>query len=114
MTTSDSTYDKAARLWPALVLCAKIRKTLTYEDVAYLIGGIAQGVGTILGPIQSFCEQKKLHPLTSLVVHKEDGVPGDGYLAPADAPGAQAKVYAYDWQHHHPTAAELKAVESDA
>ena len=73
------------------------RQTLSYELLGRLIGVPRQGLGQLLEPIQSFCILKGLPPLTSIVVGENTGLPGEGFIAAADVPRAQAEVFARDW-----------------
>jgi len=102
--------ERAAQIWPILAFAAKNRQVLTYQDVSDLTGMPARGLGFCLEPIQAYCLQNRLPPLTVLVVHAHDGLPGTGFTAAADVPKAQAQVFAYDWrQNACPAAAALAA-----
>jgi hypothetical protein len=80
---------------------------LTYTILGKLIGMPLQGLGKCLEPIQSYCLLKELPALTSLVVDNT-GKPGVGFIAAADVPAAQAKVFAHAWLDTHvPTVEEL-------
>jgi hypothetical protein len=98
--------ERAAQIWPLLVLCAARRETLTYDLLGKLIGVPAQGLGNLLEPIQSYCVLEGLDPLTSLVVNRTTGVPGEGFVGADDVPRAQADVYARDWLQVNPPSAE--------
>ena len=89
--------ERALQLWPLLVWCARHRQTLTYEDVHHLTGMATPGVGQTLGPIQRYCIAKKIPLLNALVVQKHSGTTGDGFIADADVPRAQASVFLHDW-----------------
>lgn len=91
-----TTAEKAARLWPVLVKAAQERRTLTYTDCTKVIGGIAQGVGHVLGPIQRYCQYKGLPYLTAVVVHKGTIEQGSGFEG-GDSESALEETYAYDW-----------------
>jgi len=101
--------ERAAQIWPLLTFAASMRVTLTYGRLAQLVGGIPQGLGRWLEPIQSYCLINGLPPLTVLVVSEIDGMPGSGFIAAADVPDAQARVFRHDWlaMKHVPNAAEL-------
>jgi hypothetical protein len=85
------------QIWPALALAARVRQVLTYDLVGNAIGVPRQAVGQLLGPIQKYCMERYLPPLSALVVSEIDGMPGDGYIAAQDIPRAQAEVFAFDW-----------------
>lgn len=93
MTTSE----RAAQIWPVLTLAARNRQVLTYDILSRLIGVPRMGLAQLLGPIQSFCLAKKLPALTILVVSEDSGMPGVGFIAAADIPREQARVFAADW-----------------
>lgn len=93
-------YERAAQIWPMLALAARNRQILTYDVVGRLIGVPQHGLAQLLGPIQSYCLQHELPALTSLVVSKATGIPGTGFIAAQDIPGAQAKVFEFDWLSH--------------
>ena len=65
--------------------------------VAWLTGLPRHGLSQSLDLIQNYCVAESLPPLTALVVQKGTGAPSSGYVATADAPSAQAKVYEHDW-----------------
>ena len=98
--------ERASQIWPVLVLCAKQRQVLTYDLIGKLIGVPRHGLGQLLEPIQSYCLLNDLPPLSSLVVGSQTGMPGEGFIAAADLPAAQAKVFAWPWLEHSPPNAE--------
>jgi len=101
--------ERAAQIWPLLTFAASMHLTLTYGKLAQLIGGMPPALGRWMEPIQSYCLINNLPPLTVLVVSERTGVPGTGFVAAADVPEAQARVFRYDWfaLNHVPTAGEL-------
>jgi hypothetical protein len=107
--------QRAAQIWPVLSLAAYNRQILTYDILGRLIGVPARGLGMMLEPIQSYCLFEKLPPLTILVVRKETGLPGSGFILSdvSELPKYQIKVIEYDWlKHGCPTPEEFaKAVE---
>ncbi len=90
-------YQRAAQFWAVLALAASNRQILTYKMLSSLVGMPMAALGGMLEPIQTFCQKKKLPPLTVLVVQQESGLPGIGFIAAADIPRAQADVFNYDW-----------------
>jgi hypothetical protein len=96
--------ERAAQIWPVLVFAALNRQTLTYETLGKLIGVPKQGLGPRLEPIQAYCQEHGLPALTSIVVGKGTGVPGEGSLAAQNPPPEQARVFSYPWlEHEAPT-----------
>lgn len=101
--------ERAAQIWPVLLLAAKNQQILTYDTVSKLIGVPRPGLGKLLEPIQSYCMLKKLPPLTILVVSEETGMPGKGFIAAQDIPKTQMVVFAFDWLNQvTPSPEELK------
>lgn len=88
--------QRAVQIWPLLTLCATRRQSLTYDQLGRHIGVPRQGLGQLLEPIQSFCIINNLPPLTVLVISDIDGVPGTGFIAAENVPGAQARVFSFD------------------
>lgn len=92
--------QRAAQIWAVLALAAHNRQVLTYDIVAQLIGVPRMGLGRLLEPIQSYCINRGLEPLTILVVSQKTGLPGSGFVAAEDIPLTQLKVFSYDWLAH--------------
>jgi len=90
-------YERAAQLWPLLVLAATHRQVLTYDIVSKLTGVPRPAIGGFLDPIQQYCQVKKIPPLTVLVVSEKSGIPGEGFIAAQDVPKAQTEVFSFDW-----------------
>ena len=89
--------QKAQQLWSILVLAATHRQILTYDIVARAAGAIRPGIGGFLRPIQQYCIEQQLPPLTSIIVSEETGLPGEGFIAAADVPAAQSRVFQHPW-----------------
>jgi hypothetical protein len=98
--------DRAQQLWSVLALAATHRQILTYDIVARLTGVVRPGIGDVLRPIQQYCEENELPALTSIVVSEEDGLPGVGFIAAADVPAAQMKVFKENWLEKSAPSAE--------
>jgi hypothetical protein len=94
--------QRAAQIWPILALCAAQRQTLTYDTLGRLIGVPRQGLGQLLEPVQSYCIISGLPPLSSLVVGDKTGTPGEGFIAAAHVPVAQAQVFNFEWLDEPP------------
>lgn len=73
--------------------------TLAYEDVAPAIQTNPLSVGKALGPIQTYCIENRLAPLTSVVVGKHSRTPGTGFVAwdVDDLDAAWHAVAAQNW-----------------
>src|SRR5256885_16260214 len=82
MKTFNPTSERSARAvqaWQILVGKAMNRQTLTYDDLSVLMyEKHAPGVlDRILGHVAYYCIDEGLPPLTSIVVGKRRGQPGD-------------------------------------
>jgi hypothetical protein len=103
---------RAVQAWQILVGHAMNRQTITYLELSRLMfAKAAAGVlDHILGHIAYYCQDNKLPPLTSIVVGKASGIPGEGI--PVDLSQIstrQAEVYKYDWYNvYPPSEGELK------
>lgn len=73
--------ERAYRAWPILIRRAKNKKTIQYGTLAEKLGIHWRPVRNILGVIQDYCLKEKLPPLTILVVNKNQGAPGIGFVA---------------------------------
>ena len=96
---------RAVQAWQILVGKAMNRQTLTYEDLSRLMyGKSAAGVlANILGHVAFYCIDNKLPPLTSIVVGKERGRPGEDIPVDADSLDEQREeVYRCDWYDIRP------------
>ncbi len=93
--------ERATQIWPILTLCATKRQLLTYEELSWLISVPLPGLGQLLEPIQQFCINHDLPALTSIVVRRTDGIPGEGFIAAEAIPLAQARVFSNDWSQQH-------------
>jgi hypothetical protein len=88
--------ERAQQLWSILVLAARNRQVLTYEIVAQACGVPPPSIGDFLRPIQQYCSEANLPPLTSIIVSKNTGLPGEGFIA-ENVPLAQIETFAVDW-----------------
>lgn len=100
MTTRMTYAERAVQVWRVLICAAHNRQTLTYEQLAKLIGMgdkgylVTGGPRGPLGGVYYYCERNKLPPLTCLVVGKNTGRPGE------DFPGLdrqRERVFNYQW-----------------
>lgn len=92
--------EAAGRIWEPLVDAAAHRRTLHYEDIKDRIPTSAISVGRALGPIQSFCMDTLRPPLTAIVIGKQTGLPGNGFIAAdlASLPRVHEEVFDYPWR----------------
>lgn len=95
-------FDKityAARAWQILVGIAKENRTTTYGELAQQLGVHHRVCPLFLAPIQEHCMAQSLFPLTAIVVGKQSGLPGHGFIAwdISDAKTAFEKVYQFNW-----------------
>ena len=89
---------RAVQIWQILVSKAHNRQTMTYGNVADLIGyKSANPIGGILEYIMDYCEKNDLPPLTVLVVRHDTGLPGYGLSTSTDYHADREKVFNYDW-----------------
>ena len=113
LDTSPTLETRALEVWQVLTGKALNRQTLTYEDLADILGmrsGLA--VTSFVPVVGQFCEKYGLPPLTVLVVLKGHGRPGSGFpenLGNLDV--AREKVFEYPWfRVLPPTPEQLKQV----
>ena len=71
----------AGIIWPMLTERASHKKTITYGEIAPHVGTVPLGVGKALGPIQDYCLEMNIPPLTSIVIRQDVKIPGDGFIA---------------------------------
>jgi hypothetical protein len=108
---------RALQAWIILVGAAMNRQTLTYEGLSVkMYQKKAAGVlDKILGHVAFYCIQQGLPPLTSIVVGKGRGTPGQDIPLEAVAlDGGRERVYAYDWYDEYPPTAEQLAAAMQA
>ena len=101
--------ERAVQAWQILVSGAMNRQTLTYKGLAvFMYGREAAGVlDKILGHIALYCIDNKLPPLTSIVVGKGRGTPGqDIPIDLCELNREREKVYARNWYDIYPPSAE--------
>jgi hypothetical protein len=89
----------AARAWTVLTGVAAKRSTITYGELAPLIGLIHhRPVKFVLSEIQNHCLRARLPPLSIMVVNNNSRRPGAGFIAEQDLSAGFTSVYEYDWQ----------------
>ena len=94
----ESTHpNRALQVWLILIGRAANRQTMTYRMLAEQLGYTrADFLAHILGHIMDYCAQTGLSGLTALVVYKDGGQPGAGFVS-ADPNVERERVYAFDW-----------------
>ena len=92
-------FYAAGIVWPLLVDAASKRAKLSYSEIAPHIGTNPLSVGRALSPIQDYCLDSRLPPLTSIVVGKTTDRPGSGFIAwdVDDIDTAYKLVYDFNW-----------------
>ena len=107
--------ERAQQLWSILVLAARNRQILTYEIVGQACGVPAPSIGDFLRPIQQFCSENGLPPLTSIIVNKNSGIPGEGFIAAENVPLVQIQTFSKNWlEERAPSAEQLAEAYSRA
>jgi putative restriction endonuclease len=94
---TPSNASRALQIWLILLSKAHNRQTITYGQLAQLLG--FRGAGTLnhpLGHIMYYCIQQALPPLTVLVVNQDTGLPGDG-LVGAKLNADREAVFEFSW-----------------
>lgn len=101
--------DRAVQAWQILVGAAMHRQTLTYEGLSVLMyQKKAAGVlDNVLGHVAFYCISNDLPPLTSIVVGKNRGTPGEEIpFDPNTVDSDRERVYSTDWYDIYPPTAE--------
>jgi len=95
--------ERAMQVWQILIAVAHERRTITYGEVADLLGFEGAGVlAQILGLIMIYCQTNELPPLTVLVVNQGTGLPGEGLTTVEDLPRDREAVYRQAWYSRFP------------
>lgn len=96
---------RAVQAWQILVGQAMDRKTITYLALSHLMyhKDAAGVLPQILGHIAFYCIDNELPPLTSIVVRKGGGTPGDEIPVDLSQIDTQReKAYEFDWYDVYP------------
>lgn len=96
---STSQWTRAYMAWNELSDFARTNQPVTYELLGKLIGVHHRAVKFALAPIQDYCLNNGLPPLSILVVNKNTGLPGQGFIArnADNISEGLAEVRAFDW-----------------
>src|SRR5579863_1704266 len=108
---------RAVQAWQILIGMAKNRQATTYLGLSQLMfGKDAAGVlAQIMGHIAFYCIDNDLPPLTSLVVGKGRGVPGEEIpIDPATIDQRREEVYGRVWYDVYPPSEEELAASYSA
>ena len=102
---------RALQVWQILISKATNRQTLTYIQLAHLLGFQGAGIlAPILGHVMRYCKQHQLPPLTVLVVNQKSGLPGTGLTTPEDLHAEREQVFNFNWfKVYPPSPRELEA-----
>lgn len=92
-------YHAANVVWRILVQAASNQKTVSYSEIAPAINSNPLSVRLALEPIQYYCIENKLPPLTSIVIGKNTSIPGKGFIGwdVDDLATAHAQVFNKNW-----------------
>jgi putative restriction endonuclease len=94
-------HERANKAWPILIKLARNEETTTYGELANIMGIHQRVCSFFLGLIQKHCSKHDLPPLQSLVVNKDTGVPGAGYVATGrsrkEIEAAHKEVFEHPW-----------------
>lgn len=90
--------ERAFRGWQVLTEVARQHGTITYKELAARLGIHHRPVRYLLGPIQDYCMEENLPPLT-ILVHTQGGRRGVGFIAHDrdDMQGGLEAVWNEDW-----------------
>lgn len=90
--------ERARLAWQVLIQVAKARDTITYGGLGARIGVHHRAIRYVLGPIQDYCLESQLPPLTILVINGT-GRPGTGFIAhdPNDLENGLEAVWEHPW-----------------
>jgi hypothetical protein len=103
--------ERALQIYYVLLGLAYNRQTMTYENLAEIIGigNVAVSLTQPLEILMKYCKANNLPPLTILVVQKHTGIPGQGLTTIEDLNKDREKVFNFEWFKQKPL--ELKDLE---
>ncbi|BBB62388.1 hypothetical protein UNDKW_4115 [Undibacterium sp. KW1] len=90
--------ERARLAWDVLAMVARSKSTITYGELGARIGVHHRAIRYVLGPIQDYCLESLLPPITILVVNGS-GKHGDGFIAhdKNDLESGFEAVWNYAW-----------------
>jgi putative restriction endonuclease len=91
--------ERARLAWNVLTDIAQKHETITYGKLGAAIGVHHRAIRYVLGPIQDYCLEEDLPPLT-ILVNNTTGMPGTGFIAHDrdDLGSGLDAVWLYDWK----------------
>jgi hypothetical protein len=91
--------QRAMQLWSVLVFAARNQQFLSYEMISQMTGLAPQGQALELGKIWTYCQRKGFPLITTIVLEKGTGLPGDPSLMAAvtNLEAEQRRVFIFDW-----------------
>lgn len=97
--SSINQSERARLAWDVLVAVASKHETVTYGQLGAAIGVHHRAIRYVLGPIQDYCLEEDLPPLT-ILVNNTAGIPGTGFIAHDrdDLGSGLDAVWLYDWR----------------
>ena len=98
----DRVHIRAQQVWLILVHCARLKRTITYGEVATLMGFDSTAARTSITPVAIvaiWCKNHGLPLLNTLVVTKDTGEPGHQVILKDGETAAQGqqRVFGFDW-----------------
>ncbi|MEY2631526.1 MAG: hypothetical protein RIR00_180 [Pseudomonadota bacterium] len=98
-TSQINQTDRARLAWNVLTHQASQKEPITYGELGQKIGIHHRAVRYALGPIQDYCLENNLPPLTILVIN-QTGKPGTGFIAhdTNDLRNGLSLVFNYPWK----------------
>jgi putative restriction endonuclease len=91
--------ERARLTWSVLSKVARKHETITYGQLGAAIGVHHRAIRYVLGPIQDYCIEEDLPPLT-ILVNNTAGIPGTGFIAHDrdDLGSGMNAVWLFDWR----------------
>ena len=99
----DYMHPRAPAVFAYLKRCVAQRRTTTYGEIGQNVGLAAQATAKPLYYIRNKCLERRLPPLTAIVVNKATGLPGKGLkphgtqVTAAEWKDMLGQVFATDW-----------------
>ena len=106
---------KVVKTYLILVGMATRRQTIPYNYIAQETRVAARAVGGLcLDPISLYCQANNFPNLTSIVVNKETGEPGNSYVPRETLYRDRERVYDFPWlDYAPPTFQELRSLKTE-
>ena len=97
---APGTEMRTRQVWQVLIAKAMNRQTITYKELASLIGRprTARFMGHDLDLIADHCREHNMPRIAAIVARQDTGQPGSGFEADSsEVHVAREKVFAYPW-----------------